>query len=39
MKQFRKLTLVKFGKELKEKDVGSSGPLLAGNFAALNVQH
>ena len=39
MKQFRKLTLVKFGKQLKEKDVGSPGPLLAGNFAALNTQN
>ena len=35
MKQFRKLTLVKFGKELKEKNIGESAPLLAGNFAHL----
>jgi len=35
MKKYRKLTLVKFGKELKEKNIGESGPLLAGNFAHL----
>lgn len=32
MKQYRKTTLVKFGKELKEKDIGPTGPLCIPNM-------
>ena len=36
MKQYRKTVLVKFGKELKEKNLGPIGPNIVGNYSDLN---